>query len=172
VKTLTGSNAGLRKAVFSPDGAFVFGLGANKKSLMWNLATGARIIEVTHSNYVNAAVFIENGRFLAVTSYQVVEIIDARNGRIVANLAGHTDWVNDISMSQDGSKLVTSGADKTVIVWDVASRAPLQTLRGHTAYVNAAAFTLDGSALLSGSYDGTLRLWDIGKAKEIAKIGY
>ena len=61
--------------------------------------------------------------------------------------------------SPDGSKLVTTGSDKTAKLWDVATGKELATLRGHTRDVTGAAFSPDGTKIVTGSADDTARLY-------------
>ena len=48
----------------------------------------------------------------------------------------HTPDVGSVAFSPDGKTLASGSADKTIILWDVASRQPLgQPLTGHTGKV-------------------------------------
>ena len=51
--------------------------------------------------------------------------------KCVAALKGHTDSVNAVALSPDGSRLYSGTGDNTVIVWDVRSGERLHTLKGH-----------------------------------------
>jgi WD40 repeat protein len=66
-----------------------------------------------------------------------------------------------VAFSPDGKILATSSGDKTVRLWDVASRQPLATLTGHEKPVFRVVFSPDGKILASGSEDKTVRLWDV-----------
>jgi WD40 repeat protein len=58
-----------------------------------------------------------------------------------------------------GRFIAATGADNTVIVWDIESRQLVSTLRAHTAAVNDVTFADDGMIVATGSEDGTARIW-------------
>jgi serine/threonine protein kinase len=78
----------------------------------------------------------------------------------VKRIEGHTNWVEAISWSPDGSKLASASDDKTIQIWNPASGESLLTLRGHTETVSSIAWSPDGSKLASTSDDKTLRVWN------------
>src|SRR5262249_45264536 len=93
-------------------------------------------------------------------------------GEAITEFAGHTDKVYAVALAADGKTLFSGGADKTVIVWDVAAKKPRATLTKHAGAVRSVACTADGKTLASASDDGTVRLWDLsGQApKELAVL--
>ncbi|WP_069166080.1 WD40 repeat domain-containing protein [Nocardia altamirensis] len=79
----------------------------------------------------------------------------------IAVLTGHTNRVNSVAFSPDGTLLASSSADMSVRLWNVHSRQPDGApLTGHTNSVASVAFSADGSSLVSGSYD-TVRFWNV-----------
>lgn len=59
------------------------------------------------------------------------------------------------------SQIISCGADKTVILWDVVKAQPLRRLRGHAGKVTSVVFNEESTAVISGSYDNTVMCWDI-----------
>ena len=79
---------------------------------------------------------------------------------VVHDLPQHDSATYLCSFSPDGRMLAVACADRTVRIWEVASKQPLQVLRGHAHEVNGVAFSPTGSWLASASDDGTLKLWN------------
>jgi WD40 repeat protein len=77
----------------------------------------------------------------------------------LATLKGHTEGVDALAWSADGTRLATASWDATARLWDGQTGESLATLRGHTAGVRALAWTADGAHLATASEDGTAKLW-------------
>jgi WD40 repeat protein/serine/threonine protein kinase len=59
--------------------------------------------------------------------------------------------------------------DKTLYLWDVASRREKRRLEGHAKPILSAAFAPDGKHLLSGCHGGELVLWDVDSGKKLSQ---
>jgi WD40 repeat protein len=74
---------------------------------------------------------------------------------------GHSDRVLSVEYSNDGKKIVSSSADKTIKVWDTETGECLGTYKGHSGPILSAVFSIDGQKILSASWDKTIKEWDI-----------
>jgi predicted NACHT family NTPase len=85
-------------------------------------------------------------------------------------LAGHTNTVNGVAFSPDGTRLATASLDNTAKVWDAASGQEVFTLAGHTAEVLGIAFSPDGTRLATASTDQTGKVWDAASGQEVLTL--
>ena len=98
--------------------------------------------------------------------------------------SAHSDCVNSVAFSPDGSTIVSGSHDKTIKVWDAGTFArqiphPAPKLSAptlataslelkaekqsaHSGWVYSVAFSPDGSTIVSGSDDKTIKVWDAG----------
>ncbi len=88
----------------------------------------------------------------------------------IADVEGHSGSVNSVVFSPDGATLASGSQDRTVKLWDVASREEITTLEGHSGSVNSVVFSPDGATLASGSQDRTVKLWDVASREEITTL--
>ena len=85
----------------------------------------------------------------------------AQRGRLRSTLTGHTNRVESLAFSRDGSMLASGSSDRTAKVWDLATGRLMQTLEEDTFHLRAVEFNRDGSTLFTGSNQGGISLWDV-----------
>ena len=100
---------------------------------------------------------------IATTSSIVYDIIilDALTGSQTAVFSGHTDYINTLKYSSDGTFLVSGSTDETIKLWDVQTGGIIKTLFGHTHTVYSVSLSADNTMIASASADGTICLWNI-----------
>jgi WD40 repeat protein len=78
----------------------------------------------------------------------------------VEKLKEHLSFITTIALDRAGRTFATASTDRTLVLWDAATRKALARLRGHLGQVWAAALSPDGRMLASSALDGTTKLWD------------
>jgi WD40 repeat protein len=119
---------------------------------------------------------------------RMVHMIDAKHGRLLEQLDGHSRPVLAAAWLADGCTLVTAGVDQTLRVWEPADMddsagadskrlVALRTFDNHTGAVHALAArpAAEGAGppmLASIAADRTLRLWQptIGRMVRFARL--
>jgi WD40 repeat protein len=124
-----------------------------------------------HTGSIHHLAFSPDGSIMATASLdKTVKIWDAKSGKELKTLKGHTDQVYCVAINNDG--LVASGSrDKTIRLWDVKEAKTLKELKGHAESVESIAFSPNGKLLASGGLDKTVRLWDTGDGREVQNLG-
>jgi WD40 repeat protein len=142
---------------------------------IWDVQTGQVLHELTgHTDIINNCAISLNGDFvLAATGSpenhsdsspdwvsHVVKVWDTYTGTERLTLVGHTASVNSCAISADGSFIVSTSSDNTLMIWDAHTGVRLRTLVGHTGAVQNCAISADGAFIVSASSDNTLKVWD------------
>jgi WD40 repeat protein/DNA-binding SARP family transcriptional activator len=147
-------------AEFDESGDRVVYVDDTGRLIVRDLASGREVRLSGGPKTIYGAEFTPDGKRVVAIPDQgdvLVWRID-RPDRPERSLKGHRGKVNELDISADG-RIATSGADRTVRVWNLAG-GPAVVMRGHEDEVMTAIFTRDGSKVLSASADGTLRLWN------------
>lgn len=84
-----------------------------------------------------------------------------------ATLTGHTREVSCVAISANGKALASGSVDRTVRLWDPASKQSVAALEGHDGEVHCVAFSPDGKLLASGEMYKRLKIWDVASHKEL-----
>ncbi|GBG31270.1 Protein kinase, putative [Hondaea fermentalgiana] len=101
------------------------------------------------------------GNLIAVGGMSGLELWDARKGKRIKTLSGHTGAVFAIAFSSDGGLLVSGSSDKTIRVWETSKFRLKTTLRGHKDAVNCVAISNNSNIVVSGSGDKTIKVWNL-----------
>ncbi|KAF5190111.1 Wd repeat-containing protein [Thalictrum thalictroides] len=96
----------------------------------------------------------------------VPDTVFSLSDKPVGSFEGHLDDVLDLSWSKS-QQLLSSSMDKTVRLWDMASKTCLK-LFAHNDYVTCIQFNpMDDEYFISGSLDAKVRIWSIPDRKVV-----
>lgn len=162
---------------FSPDGSVMAsgGGGVNRNLYLTDVPGGSQRSVSGTGYYLLDVAYSPDGQHVATCGTgNEIRIWDPETGDLIRTLTGHTDDVNAIDFSPDGS-LIVSGAggwdepgESTIKVWRVSDGELLQTLPGHGDWVHTVVFAPGGDVVVSGGRTGVgvgsiqeMTFWDI-----------
>ena len=129
---------------FSPDGKKLASASWYDVIKIWDTATGAALQTIPNQSKdpVQAVAFSPDSKQLASASRDTVRLWDSTTGAALQMLGGHSwsisPWsigrhslsiIITIAFSQDGKQLASASDGSEVKLWDIATKAILQTLR-------------------------------------------
>ncbi len=165
---------------FSPDGQYLVS-GDPRHIKLWDASTGdcqQTFDAITNRGWAfsfpdwviaPSIILAAGGDDRAITLWNV------RNGQLLEVLTGHTNTVQAVTFSQDGTLLASSSVDHTIKLWDMTTGQCLQTFGEDNHNVWSLSFGLltpvlqhSGSysgILVSGGDDQMIKLWDVASGR-------
>ncbi len=153
--------SGPGRVAYSPDGkTLAVGLWG-----LWNVENGTW--KTTRKTQMGPSVVFSpdsGSRILASRSHEgTVMLWDIATGSSNKSIEADVNRMSSggsLAFSPDG-KILATGSDRIIKLWDVLSGDLKATLKGHSEEVLTVAFSPDGMTLASGSWDNTVILWDL-----------
>jgi WD40 repeat protein len=89
------------------------------------------------------------------------------------DLGNHNGQVIDLAVSADGSRAVTAGFDKRLLLWDLENRKLLREIMPQpVSSVLTVAMTADARTVVAGCDNGHIQAWDLRSDKATTLIGH
>src|SRR5207253_6519788 len=137
---LAGHGGPVRALAVSADGKRVVSGSFDTSVILWSLATeSAEQVLRFHSDAVNAAIFLPDGRIATAGADARIAIWTAGRQQPDQVLQGHRAPIAGLAVSPDGSMLASASWDSTVRLWSLRSSTG-RVLEGHSQNVNGVAF--------------------------------
>ncbi|KAK4280719.1 hypothetical protein QN277_012303 [Acacia crassicarpa] len=155
---------------WSPDGLRIVACGEGKgkslvRAFMWDSGTNVGEFD-GHSRRVLSCSYKPTRPFRIVTCGEdfLVNFYEGPPFRFKQSHRHHSNFVNCVRYSPDGSKFLSVSSDKNGIIYDGKSGEKIGELSsegGHTGSIYAVSWSPDGKQVLTVSADKSAKVWDI-----------
>jgi len=164
---------GVRSVRWTQDGGRVLSGSSDGTPRVWDVERGETILAIETGLRVYSAIYSPDETMIATGGYnyekkEYLKIFDAKTGKLVANLKGHTRGVNCLAWTADGTTLISGSVDESIRTWNTTTWQQIHVFTGHTCHVWDIAISPNGRILASASWDGTARLWNLENRQPIA----
>ena len=167
--------AGVRRAVFSPDGKFIVTADFAGTTKLLEPATGKTKATLTpHSSQVNAVAVSADSTLIAGGSFDGSITLWDVAGKELGTLLAPKEKILNLAISPDRQELVAGCREGHAYLFDLAQRGSPKVLKayvGPQSYwsgMEAVAFAPDGESFVTGGMN--LRLWETGSGKLIREF--
>ncbi|MCA9054184.1 MAG: Gfo/Idh/MocA family oxidoreductase [Planctomycetaceae bacterium] len=157
---LKGHKGYIRDLAFGPDGMRLATACEDRTVRIWNLQDRKEVRQVGPLEYpVLGVAWSPDGRLIAtaegdetrLTKPGPVQLWNAESGELVRALSPHEKGSTDVTFSPDGTRLLSTGLDEHVNVYDLADGKALGFFGGHSRPTNCVLYSADGRFAISGS---------------------
>ena len=106
------------------------------------------------------AISADGTRLAAAGDDHLVHLWSLADGRLLASLRGHADWVRSVAFQPGGTQLASAGDDRRVLLWELPSGRLARSIDDHTQAVYRVSYSPDGGTLATVGFDSQMRLYD------------
>ncbi len=136
---------------------------------VWDLPDRRLREQIDSGDFLSSAAASSDDRLLALGLNQVIRLIDAASGVVLAdlpmpegsNLVERRGDVTALTFDATGEHLLAATDGGELILWAVVDGLEIRRFEGHEQRIHALAFSPDGRSFLSAADDQQLILWDV-----------
>ena len=144
------------------------------KTIVWNLKTGERIIEVGDEldSVLGADISADQTLIALGSSGKVIRVYSTLTGELEYEIPKkHTGWICAVSFSPDGVLLATGDKNGGTFVWEAETGRQYLELKAHSKMIRGLSWRSDSNILASCSEDGSIRLWEMENGGQVKNWG-
>jgi hypothetical protein len=175
VPVLLRHEAVVQTLAFSPDGSTLASGSVDSNLRLWDVGAAlsgeARRELHRQPASVTALAYAGGGDWLiSGHSNRVLRLLDARTGRLLASMRGPEALVSLIVPSPDGQHIAVASHDRSIRLFDLASREQVTVVGGHRKPATSMCFLAEGTHLATVAQENVVQLWDLEAKAPLAAL--
>ncbi|KAJ3450205.1 receptor for activated protein kinase c rack1 [Anaeramoeba flamelloides] len=169
-----GHTGDVLSVTFSAENRQILSSSRDKTVRLWNTLGKCKYViedKSSHNDWVSSVRFsplLKSTTFVSSSWDKTVKMWNLNGCKLEKNLYGHTEQVNCVEMSPDGSLCASGGKDGKAILWDLEKQAGLKVLDVGEE-VNALSFSPNRFWLATASRNG-IKIWQLQKDYLLAEL--
>lgn len=168
INKMTGHSAEIISLDISADGNRAVSVSKDGTLRVWDLGSDRISEQEGHMDLILDIVLNPNGDMIATASKDgTIGIWDTKSIFCFNKLIGHKDEVTAISITPDGSRIISGGgsdypgADSSIYLWDFNTYKIHNLLESNLEAVDSFVLTPDGRFVISSYWTKKILLWDL-----------
>jgi WD40 repeat protein len=146
----------------APDNETIVAGNLKGNILKINSGNGAIINKYeNHKKEITSLIFKKDANYLFSSSADKSIIIwDFKNDKMINQLLLHNDWVRDIAISPDETKIITCGDDNNLYYWNISNPLNCKLIdksRAGFSWLTSINYNEDGNSVLYSNINGMVK---------------
>jgi len=163
-RQFVGHDKAVLSVAFSADNRQIVSASSDKNIKLWNTLGCCKytVQDDHHKDWVSCVRFSPNGQNPIIVSCgwdRIVKVWNLTNCKLRTNHHGHTQYLNCVTVSPDGSLCASGGKDGHAMLWDLNEGKHLYTLEGGDQ-INAMCFSPNRYWLCAAT-GPSIKIWDL-----------
>eukprot|EP00294_Goniomonas_avonlea_P016532 CAMPEP_0114549966 /NCGR_PEP_ID=MMETSP0114-20121206/5812_1 /TAXON_ID=31324 /ORGANISM="Goniomonas sp, Strain m" /LENGTH=320 /DNA_ID=CAMNT_0001734689 /DNA_START=40 /DNA_END=1002 /DNA_ORIENTATION=- len=172
-RRFVGHSKDVLSVAFSADNRQIVSGSRDKTIKLWNTLGECKftIHDESHTEWVSCVRFspsVQNPLIVSCGWDKLVKVWNLSNCKLRTNLAGHSGYLNTVTVSPDGSLCASGGKDGTAMLWDLQEGKHLYSLTAGDT-INALVFSPNRYWLCAATQNG-VKIWDLESKGEVEDL--